>query len=157
MWQVMIVRIFVSALSLSARGEEGQCHQHCGVRIIELVCQLALNIERVVHGGHSPDAVDGMIGNDYLRDIGQEHRYLVALLHPEIDKRPRKAVDETFILSVGDLLSHVDKGHAVRIPCSDLVEPLGHGDLFRLELLGHTRCIRFMPQTFHGHNLLLIL
>ncbi len=145
-------------LELERPGQEQvERYQHCGVRIVELVCQFALGIERIVHRSHGPEAIDGVIGDDHLRNVGKEHRHLVAFLHPEIGKRPRKAVDEPFILPIGDFFPHIDKGHAIRIFCGDLAEPFRHGDLFRLELRGHARCIRFMPQTFQGHRFLLLL
>ena len=133
-------------LDLERPGKEQiQCDQHRGVRVVELMRQLPLGVEGIVHGSDGPGTVNGMVGDDSLGDVGQKHPHLVALLDPDIDQGSRESVYQSFQLTVGDLLPHVDTGHAVWILRSGLAEPFRHSDPFHLKIRGYARHIRFVP------------
>ena len=73
---VTICLIFVSGPQVDHPvSEDIQRDQDLGARVVELVFQLRIRIEGVVHHGDRPDLQDRIVGDDAGDDVGQEDRH----------------------------------------------------------------------------------
>ncbi len=116
-----------------------------GARVVELVLQLAIRVQRVVEHRDRPDAKRRVVG-DHLRDhVGKKDRHGVALLDPEIGQARGKAVHHVLHLAVRDRVALEDQGGHFRVLSRRPVQDVGHGDLFIVDRGRHPRLVGLEP------------
>ena len=70
--------------------EDIERYQDLGARVVELVFQLGVRIEGVVHHGDRPDLQDRIVGDDAGDDVGQEDRDGILRFDPEMRRGRRQ-------------------------------------------------------------------
>jgi len=138
--------------------EEIEGDEDLRARVVELVLQLPVGVQGVVHDGDGPDAEHGKIGRHAGDEVGKKDRHGVPLLHPEIGKARGEAVHRVLQLPVGHGVALEDQGGSVRELLRRPVQDVGHRDLFVFDALGDACLIAFQPRllviygVFVGHR-----
>ena len=132
--------------------QEIQTDQPAGIGIVELVGQLAFLVEGIVHHRDGAQMVGGKVGDDELREVGQQHGHLVPGTDPQLLQRAGEAVDQFFQLPIGDPPAHEIKGRPVGVALGAPVEDLRHGDLFRDDFRGNPGGVRPVPDPVECHD-----
>ena len=93
---------------------EGQAEGHPAAGVGRLVGELLRRVQGVGGHGHAPGLPDGLVGDDRLRAVGQEHRDAVALDHAHLLQGGGEAVGEGVQFPEGEGAAEVERGRACR-------------------------------------------
>ncbi len=128
--------------------EQIQGDQHFGSGIIELMLQLPVGIQRVVHHGYSADAQDGIVGGHTRDYIGQQDRHTVSLFYPEVGQASGKSIRHFVQFAKADLITLKCQGHFIRERLGRPLQELRQADVFILNMFGNACLVVVQPRFF---------
>ena len=131
------------ALDEQVHGDQG-----LGAGIIELVLQLRIRIERVVHHNDPPDFQDREVGGDAGNDVGQQDRHGIPFFDPEIGQTGSETIRHLLELTEGDGRPLEKESRLVGKLFRRPVQHIRHADLFILDKFRNALFIGLQPQLF---------
>jgi len=139
-------------LELHRHGEEHvQGDEDLRIGVVELIGQLALRVEGVVHD-HGPADPEGRIFGDHdLGNIGQQHGDLVPFGHTQGRERPGEAVDQGVQFAISDFRPHKDQCVTIRKTPGSLCQNFRHDRLIKRHFSRHSGGITLVPNSLETH------
>ncbi len=137
---------------LYAGQQEIEGDEHLGVRVVELVGQLPLGVQRIVLSSDRPDPEGCVIRDDHLWDVGKKHGDRVALFNPQVFERAGEPVHHAVELAVAYLLAHVYQGHRIgKLPRAP-GEHFRHGEMLECQFRRDVGIVMLVPHSLKSHS-----